>query len=189
MLRRLKKEFIFFCRHQASQDHASSSSLSPLQQLFQTNLRRPLLPSYGIFSFRGDNELNILFYSSATPTESPEAPAQANENRRKAEDKLAGIFLFIILSFVLCHLPRVALDVHEIATLGHYNKCRAAKIPHVFPAWSFVAINISHFCLVLNATMNMFIYCSMSTQFREEFRNALYKFKARVLRNPGSIEV
>ena len=102
-----------------------------------------------------------------------------------AEDKLAGIFLSIILGFVVCHVPRVALDIHEIATLSHYNMCREARVPHIFPAWSFVAINISHFCLAMNATMNMFIYCLMSTRFREELLKVLCQIKACILHKPS----
>ena len=103
-------------------------------------------------------------------------PPLTNENRRKAEDKLAVIFLVIILGFIFCHMPRVALDAHEIFTLEHYNKCKAARMPNSFPAWSYVAINVSHLCLVINATMNMYIYCYMSTRFREE----LFKMAAKI---------
>ena len=93
---------------------------------------------------------------------------QLNEERRKSEDKLAVIFLVKILSFIFCHLPRVALDFHEIFTLEHSNFCAAHKMPNTFPAWSFVAIYVSHLCLVINATLNMCIYCFMSATFRDE---------------------
>ena len=100
----------------------------------------------------------------------------ANEVRRRAEDKLAIIFLVIILGFILCHLPRVGIDVHEILTLSHSNMCSAANLPS-FPAWTFIGVYVSHFSLVINATMNMYIYCFMSEHFRTELFNILTKMK------------
>ena len=102
----------------------------------------------------------------------------ANENRRKAEDKLAIIFLVIILGFIFCHFPRVAIDVHEIATLEHFNLCAKHKLTS-FPAWTIVTIYISNFCLAINASLNMCIYCFMSTPFREEVFNVLRKLKCQ----------
>ena len=108
--------------------------------------------------------------------ESPKAD-NANESRRKAEDKLAIIFLGIILGFIFCHLPRVAMDVHEISSLVDSNFCSEHKMPNVFPAWTFVVIYVSNFCLVINATLNMCIYCFMSPQFREEVILVFRKLK------------
>ena len=82
--------------------------------------------------------------------------------------QLFHIFEAIILCFIFCHFPRVALDVHEISTLAHSNFCAKHKMPNTFPAWSFIAIYVSHFCLVINATLNMIIYCFMCLKFREE---------------------
>lgn len=91
-----------------------------------------------------------------------------SETRRAAEDKLAIIFLVIILGFVFCHMPRVAMDIHEILTLKHSNMCREANMRFTVPAWTIVAVYVSHFCLAVNATCNMFIYCFMSPLFRQE---------------------
>ena len=102
-----------------------------------------------------------------TPTDAASTATQ-KETRRATEDRLAVIFLVIILGFIFCHLPRVGIDVHEILTLEHSNMCKEAKMPNIFPAWSFVGVYVSHFCLAINATMNMLIYCFMSPMFREE---------------------
>jgi len=106
----------------------------------------------------------------------PEPNRPSNEVRRRAEDKLAIIFLVIILGFILCHLPRVGIDVHEILTLSHSNMCSAANLPS-FPAWTFIGVYVSHFSLVLNATMNNVIYCFMSEHFRTELFNILTQMK------------
>ena len=106
---------------------------------------------------------------------------KSGETRRATEDRLAVIFLVIILAFIFCHLPRVAIDIHEIITINQTNFCKEAKTQNskanIFPAWSFVAIYISHFCLVINATLNMYIYCFMSPLFREEVWQVFQDFK------------
>ena len=109
-----------------------------------------------------------------------EPPLQKGETRRAAEDKLAVIFLVIILAFIFCHLPRVAMDVHEILTLEHSNMCKEAKMRTILPPWAFVAIYVSHFSLAVNATMNMFIYCFMSPLFRAELVDSLRNFCANI---------
>ena len=97
------------------------------------------------------------------------------QNRRTVEDKLAAIFLVIILGFVFCHLPRVTMDIHEIFTLRHSIMCKMFKMPNIFPAWCYVAVYVSHFGLVASATMNMFIYAFMSASFREELERDVCK--------------
>ena len=107
-----------------------------------------------------------------------EMRSKSCETRRATEDRLAVIFLVIILAFIFCHLPRVGIDVHEIFTLERSNMCKEARMS-VFPAWTYIAVYISHFCLVINATMNMYIYCFMSPLFREEVWKVFLEFKPK----------
>ena len=91
-----------------------------------------------------------------------------NQKHRRAEDRTAKIFLFITVIFITCHIPRLILDIHELINLEIANMCQKAKMRDIAPAWTFIMIYVSHFCLVINATMNMIIYCFMSVKFREE---------------------
>ena len=123
-----------------------------------------------------DGVHDSLLFCRSDSAKKCEESRPANEVRRRAEDKLAIIFLVIILGFILCHLPRVGIDVHEILTLSHSNRCSAAQLPS-FPAWTFIAVYVSHFSLVINATMNMYIYCFMSPPFRVELLGILNKLR------------
>ena len=80
------------------------------------------------------------------------------------------IFMAIVVAFVICHSPRVGLDLHEIFTLKESNECLKAKTSNTVPYWVFIAGNISHCLLVLNATINAYIYGFMSAKFREEIK-------------------
>ena len=96
-----------------------------------------------------------------------------NQKHRRAEDRTAKIFLFITVIFITCHIPRLILDIHELINLKIAIMCQNAKIREITPAWTFIMIYVSHFCLVSNATFNMFIYGFMSQEFQRELKTAI----------------
>ena len=99
-----------------------------------------------------------------------------NQKHRRAEDRTAKIFLFITVIFITCHIPRLILDIHELINLEIANMCQKAKMRDIAPAWTFIMIYVSHFCLVLNATFNMFIYGFMSQEFQKELKTVINQF-------------
>ena len=94
-------------------------------------------------------------------------PAFSRTQRRKHEDHLAMIFLGFIFVFLLCHLPRILLDIHELVTREHYIKCRRFHY-NDFPAYISISIFISHITLVISSATNLLIYCSLSSTYRKE---------------------
>jgi len=97
----------------------------------------------------------------------PPSTISVNESRCKKEDNMAVIFMGFILVFLVCHLPRLLLNIHELATIRNAMKCmKAEKNP--FPLWSQLAISVSHVLLAINSSTNIFIYCFLSSKFREE---------------------
>jgi hypothetical protein len=57
-----------------------------------------------------------------------------NEQRRKKEDNMAVIFMGFILVFLICHFPRLLLNIHELATIQHAMACQTAGF-NAFPYW------------------------------------------------------
>lgn len=104
---------------------------------------------------------------SPKPTHPPPPSIAVNESRRKKEDNMAVIFMGFILVFLVCHLPRLLLNIHELATIRHAMECQEAG-EKPFPLWSQIAISISHVLLVVNSSTNIFIYCFLSSKFRAE---------------------
>ena len=93
--------------------------------------------------------------------------AYSRTQRRKHEDHLAMIFLGFIFVFLICHLPRILLDIHELITRDYYQKCRYYGYRD-FPAYITISIVISHVTLVLSSATNLLIYCSLSSTYRKE---------------------
>ncbi len=97
-----------------------------------------------------------------------------NESRRKKEDNLAAIFMGFIVVFLVCHLPRLLLNIHELVTIRHAMLCQENGF-YPFPLWSHLVICISHLLLCLNSATNILIYCCLSSKFREECRKVFRK--------------
>ena len=106
-----------------------------------------------------------------------------SRKQRRAEDRTAMIFIFITITFITCHIPRLILDIHELINLDNANMCQKAKMPDIAPVWTYILIYISHFCLVLNATFNMFIYGFMSPEFQKELKMVMNQFPCCCKRN------
>ena len=81
------------------------------------------------------------------------------------------IFVFITLIFIISHIPRLILDCHELFNLHIANACQEALMKHIAPAWTSIMIYISHFCLALNATLNMVVYGFLSREFQKELKS------------------
>ena len=94
-------------------------------------------------------------------------PTFSRRQRRNHEDHLAMIFLGFILVFLICHLPRILLDVHELVTREHYRRCMEFGMMD-FPFYISVSIIISNVTLVLSSATNLLIYCSLSSTYRKE---------------------
>ena len=73
------------------------------------------------------------------PRKNPPTAISVNESRRKKEDNMAVIFMGFIIVFLVCHLPRLLLNIHELFTIENAIKCIEAD-QEGFPLWSGVAI-------------------------------------------------
>ena len=96
--------------------------------------------------------------------------------RRKNEDSLAVVFMIIIFIFLICHAPRIILDIHELMTIKQSEYCNQ-KGAFSYSAWSVILLSVSHFLLVVNSSVNMIVYCLLGSRFRKEIRKMFDTFK------------
>jgi hypothetical protein len=101
------------------------------------------------------------------------------QQRRTTEDHLAMIFMGIILLFLVCHLPRILLGFHEIATIHRSAFCQKAGL-RPSSKWSLLTISVSHFLLVLNSATNMIVYGLFSPKFRKECGRTWKRMRQRI---------
>ena len=61
--------------------------------------------------------LVILLFFRRHETSNVKVERSSNESRRSKEDNMAIIFMGFILVFLICHLPRLLLNIHELVTV------------------------------------------------------------------------
>ena len=65
---------------------------------------------------------------ASTPTKANPSSNGSSSNkgntRRKAEDKMAMIFVAIVTGFMVCNAPRIFLNFHEIYVLETAKECQ-----------------------------------------------------------------
>ncbi|QQP42184.1 Uncharacterized protein FKW44_016769, partial [Caligus rogercresseyi] len=105
--------------------------------------------------------------ATATSAAAKQQRPKATRTRSKKEDNLAVIFMAFILVFLICHLPRLLLNIHELLTIADTMECKKRGI-YRFSLLSMVSISVSHFLLVVNSSTNIIIYCALSSKFRVE---------------------
>ena len=81
-----------------------------------------------------------------------------------------------VLVFLVCHFPRIFLNMHEMYTLSWSMEC-LKHTSNGFTMWSLVLVSVSHFLLVVNCSSNILVYCFMSSKFRQECRKIFTSYK------------
>ena len=49
--------------------------------------------------------------------------SSTQDDRRHTEDKLAGILIWIVIAFLVCHFPRILLSFHEMFVIRSASAC------------------------------------------------------------------
>ena len=99
-----------------------------------------------------------------------------------AEVTLAKVVLSIVITFMVCQIPRIFLAFYRVRK-HHFsrqeilvnsiiqssisertNLCwRLGMLPS-HPSWMFTLTAIQHFFLIVNSSVNFIIYCLMGTK-------------------------
>ena len=100
---------------------------------------------------------------------------------RKNELIQSIILIWIVISFLICQVPRVTLNIEEMVSSADRDrvmakaadlkvKCTGVKF------WSHIIGDWSLFLLNLTPTMNFFIYCYFSKKFKDVLKSKLLSF-------------
>ena len=73
----------------------------------------------------------------------------------------------IVLFFLISHLPRILMGIHEVVVYNQTLACEKARM-RPWAVWVHIVTNVSHLLLVINGSVNSLIYCSLSSKFRAQ---------------------
>ena len=85
---------------------------------------------------------------------------------RKKEGNHARMFAGVVVVFMICQIPDVALKAMHIVQYFVDDP----------PICLLIWVKVRDLCLLLNSAVNIIIYTSMSKEFRTELREAFHKF-------------
>jgi hypothetical protein len=118
----------------------------------------------GIFPFATISYLNTKIYLAI------------RLRRRRRNDNLSIVLMLIVAVFLICNLPRIILNMHEITVIQDVNRCQDTDLGG-FPIWNITLGFISHILLVFNSSINILIYCMVGVKFRSLFYRNMMRRK------------
>ena len=92
---------------------------------------------------------------------------QARARRLNQERDLARILIAIVTTFILCHLLRLFLNIHETVIIKEVEACFSAK-QNGIPPWVLIVDSVSSLMVVINSSVNMVIYCAYKPTVRRQ---------------------
>ncbi len=78
--------------------------------------------------------------------------------------RLSIILVAVVAVFLVCHAPRVILNVYEIIVHLNSRHCLAAK---KIAFWAHLLLAVLGPLLALNSSVNILIYAGLSREFKE----------------------
>ena len=104
------------------------------------------------------------------------------QKQQKSEELRQAIVLFgIVIAFFVCHVLRIVLNIEEIITYEDWIQTeersnKAGKRCGGVQFWTMITTDVSHLLLQVNASINFFIYCFFSKQFKKVLKAKSCRF-------------
>ena len=113
----------------------------------------------------------------------PENVLAGRESRNRDNDvKKTFILFWIVIVFILCHALRILLNIEEFLGLTRYLDIREKGCSHGFKFWFSVLVPVSQLFIIINSSVNFFIYSSFDPAFKKVLRQVII-IKSVILRN------
>lgn len=116
------------------------------------------------------NEQRIWRKSMMSVTNDMTLMANRNSHVNTRDQKAAKMIILISVIFIICFLPAVGIFVSGFAE-------PELSYDGVYKNMFLVTLSISFTAEVLNSSINIFVYFSMSAKYREVFQNLLQRLK------------
>ena len=78
-------------------------------------------------------------------------------------------FCFLTVTFLLCHLPRIILNVMEVPMSKRRMLCNQLFGKNYFsPTWVLIFASVEKLLLIVNSSINFVFYCLAGKSFRQQ---------------------
>ena len=113
----------------------------------------------------------------------PENVLGSRESRNRDNDvKKTYVLFWIVIVFILCHSLRISLNIEEFVGLTRYLDIKEKGCNHGFKFWFSVLVPVSQLFIIINSSVNFFIYSFFDPAFKKVLQQAII-IKSVILRN------
>ena len=120
--------------------------------------------------------LNVRIYT---------AIKRLRRRNERQEECLCVILVTIVVTYAVCNLPRLILNIHETFNLDQITLCKFTDLGTVakkylllltkifvpqggIPVWAILLGYVSHVLLVISSSANFYIYCIIGASLRTQ---------------------
>ena len=105
---------------------------------------------------------------------------------RRNEKDVFAVLIGIVFMFIICHTPRNIMNWYHFITVETIISCRGTEYEPAY--WLHFLYKFGELTVILNSSLNFFVYCFVGPTFRKELFRIL-KIKQRPVNNRGQSTV
>ena len=106
------------------------------------------------------------------------SPSAVQNNQEKA---LYITFFCLTTTFLLCHTPRIILNIYEVPMSIERDICMKKYNRHYFqPIWVLILAYFEKLSLILNSSINFVFYCLAGQAFRQQMYKVIFSKVVRI---------
>ena len=99
-----------------------------------------------------------------------------NSSYNGSEKALYITFFCLTTTFLICHLPRIILNVYEVPMSNYREICLQKFKRHYFqPSWVIILSYFEKLCLIINSSTNFLCLCLVSKMFRKQMVKVIFR--------------
>ena len=113
----------------------------------------------------------------------PNQSSHMTHNTISSQERTLYITFFCLTTtFLLCHFPRILLNIYEVPMSQDRDLCKLYKRPFYSPRWVLIAACVEKLLLIANSSFNFVIYCLAGKHFRQQMCKLIFRRIAIVCR-------
>ena len=106
--------------------------------------------------------------------------SQTTNPASQSEKALYVTFFCLTTTFLVCHLPRIILNIYEVPMSTNREICvELYKIHYYQPKWVIILSYFEKLALIFNCSINFVFYCLASKMFKKQMMTVIF---SRVVR-------
>ena len=122
-------------------------------------------------SYNGSNSRNNSAVTLNSQTSNPTS---------QSEKSLYVTFFCLTTTFLVCHLPRLIINIYEVPMSSNRQICEEIYQRHYFqPKWVIILSYFEKLALIFNCSINFVFYCFASKMFKKQMMAVVF---SRVVR-------